>query len=314
MSETSAALKKIPVSEIVRNPLNPRLRFSEKKMKTLRDSIRKVGVLVPVTVFLRDDGKYCLIDGERRWICAKELNHRDISAVVIPDPGPESNLLRMFSIHHLREQWSLIATALKLEQLMHMTGTTDSKELSAFTGMSKIKVDHCKRILSYPKRYQDLLYLADEDEKVKPDFFVELYPVLEKISTVMPDFYKRYPKEHMIDTLLEKFRNERILAAREFRNLRKLLDKVEAKSMPRKVAETFFSRLVENPNTTIGEIFRELDIEYVTEIEKTARICNSLTRSLSRIEAKVAKKNVSFRRSLRNLQKQIERILSSSSN
>lgn len=93
MSETYAVLKKIPVDEIVRSPLNPRLRFGEKKMQSLRDSIQKGGVLVPITVFRRSkDGKYCVIDGERRWMCAKELNHKEISAVIIPNARVYANL------------------------------------------------------------------------------------------------------------------------------------------------------------------------------------------------------------------------------
>lgn len=314
MSEIPTTLKKIPVHEIVRNPLNPRLKFTERKMEILKDSIRRVGVLVPITVFRRaKDGKYCLIDGERRWICAKDLNHKDISAVVIPDPGPEKNLLRMFSIHHLREQWSLIATALKLEQMMHMAGVEDNAELSALTGMSRVKINHCKRILSYPKKYQDMLLLADEDQQVKPDFFVELFPVLEKIASAMPNLYEKNPREYIIDSLIKKFRTGRILAAREFRNLRKLLEKVESKELPKETAETFISRLVEDPDTTIGEISRELDIEYLTEIDKTTRICNALTESLLRINAKVAKRSRTFLHSLRNLKEQIDRFLSSES-
>lgn len=310
MPETTA-LKEIPVDEIIRNPLNPRLDFNEKKMRILRDSIEKVGVLVPITVFQRSkDGRYCLIDGERRWMCVKRLNRNTIPAVIIPEPKPEANLLRMFTIHHLREKWSLIAVALKLEQLMDMTGIKDTRELSTRTGVSTVKITHCKRILSYAKKYQDILLLADEDERVKPDFFIELYPVLEKTSEALPDFYEKHPRDHVIDILIEKFRNGKISAAREFRNLRRLLENVESGKIPRETAKKFLIRLVENPDTTIGEIFRELDIEYPTELDRTTRICDSLTRSLSRIETRGIKRNTSFLRSLQKLRKQIDRLLS----
>jgi ParB family chromosome partitioning protein len=151
-------LSNIPPDQIIRNQFNPRLKFDEKKIKILKDSIAKNNVLVPITVFWDSEKeKYRLIDGERRWRCSKELGLETIPAVVIPEPDAETNLLRMFSIHHLREQWSLIATALKLEQLMDMTKTEDTKQLSTLTGMSTVKVNHCKRILSYPKKYQDII-------------------------------------------------------------------------------------------------------------------------------------------------------------
>jgi ParB-like chromosome segregation protein Spo0J len=58
-------LKNIPINQIIRNPLNPRLKFDERKMKFLRDSIEKNGVLVPITFFwnLKKE-KYTFIDGE----------------------------------------------------------------------------------------------------------------------------------------------------------------------------------------------------------------------------------------------------------
>lgn len=303
-------LKDIPTEQIERNRLNPRLKFVTKKMKILRDSIEKNGVLVPVTVYWESENeKYTLIDGERRWICSKELGLNTVPAVVIPEPDPESNLLRMFSIHHMREQWSLIATALKLEQLIHMMEIEDTKQLSTLTGMSTVKVNYCKRILSYPKKYQDILLVGNKKERVRPDFFVELYPVLEKIPKVMPNFYDKIPRNEVIDNLVIKFRDNKISAAREFRNLRKLLDSVDAQQIPIEKIEDFFITLIEDPNTKIEEILREFNIEFVTELDKTRRICDSLSSSLLKIENETVARTPSLRRSLTNLREQINKLL-----
>ena len=43
----SSALRKIPTSEILRNPLNPRMEFEPITMEVLRRSIDKVGILLP---------------------------------------------------------------------------------------------------------------------------------------------------------------------------------------------------------------------------------------------------------------------------
>jgi len=194
---------------------------------------------------------------------------------------------------------------------MHMMKIKDTKQLSTLTGMSTLKIDRCKRILSYPKKYQDILLLADNKDRIRPDFFVELYPVLERIPKVMPKFYNKYSRDDIIDRLLEKFREGKISAAREFRILRKLLDYVKDEKMPREIAEKFFIRLIEDRDTTIDEIFRELDIEFVTELDKTRRICDSLTRSLSKIEKELLARNPEFGRSLRRLRKQIDRLTAS---
>ena len=69
------ALRYIKVSDLEPNPHNPRVLFDPDPMETLRDSISKVGILVPLTVYekAKAKGKYVILDGQRRWICAREL-------------------------------------------------------------------------------------------------------------------------------------------------------------------------------------------------------------------------------------------------
>lgn len=115
-------LKKLSPDEISPNPHNPRLHFDEETMAELRTSITKVGILVPITVFENPDKdpkeKYILLDGERRWRCAKELDLEAIPANVVDQPADVAqNLIYMFNIHHFREEWDLYAIALKLEAL-----------------------------------------------------------------------------------------------------------------------------------------------------------------------------------------------------
>jgi len=203
---TEGELVDIPTSQIIRNIQNPRLIFDEKKLKILEKSIQEVNILVPLTVFRNEKKeKYVLIDGERRFICAKRLNMPTVPAIIIPEPSPETvAIMRMFNIHHLGVQWSLLATTLKLERLIIQTGIKDTKLLSGLTGMSSVKVNRCKRLLSYPREYLDLLQLSEEKDRLTADFFIELYPVLESINRDIPELYDEYPKKHIIDYLLSK--------------------------------------------------------------------------------------------------------------
>ena len=58
---------------IDKNPVNPRLIFREAEMNQLLESIHEVGIQVPLSVFERDN-RFVLLDGERRWRCARKLN------------------------------------------------------------------------------------------------------------------------------------------------------------------------------------------------------------------------------------------------
>ena len=66
-------LRLISPSEIKPNPENPRLVFRQEEMESLMLSIDRHGIQVPLTVY-EDGDHFTLLDGERRWRCAKKLN------------------------------------------------------------------------------------------------------------------------------------------------------------------------------------------------------------------------------------------------
>src|SRR2546427_11415008 len=119
-------LARISPKEIRPNPQNPRLLFDPEPMEILRKSISKVGILVPLLVYKKlSDGKYVILDGERRWKCALALELPDVPVNVIPEPTTIQNILTMFNIHNVREQWEITPTALKLEVVMRVLKTDD---------------------------------------------------------------------------------------------------------------------------------------------------------------------------------------------
>src|SRR2546422_3641898 len=134
-----ATVEQIDPDVIRRNPENPRLIFREDDLNLLLNSIQNVGIQVPVTVY-RDAKHYRLIDGERRWRCAKRLNLAKMPAIVQPKPNRLENLLMMFNIHNVRVQWHLVATAKKLkvvQDLLTKEGKAASpKDLATVTGVS----------------------------------------------------------------------------------------------------------------------------------------------------------------------------------
>jgi ParB/RepB/Spo0J family partition protein len=137
MSEKSPQphVKEIPPDKIRRNPDNPRLFFRAEEMDTLMASIRRFGIQVPISVYEDDDG-YVLIDGERRWRSAKKLNIPRIPALVQRKPTELANLLLMFNIHALREQWDYLTIAGKLPSVISLftreSGTKPSGSLLGF--------------------------------------------------------------------------------------------------------------------------------------------------------------------------------------
>ena len=172
------AVKSVPTAELRPNPHNPRALFDKEPMDTLRESIDRVGILVPLTVYFDTKRKcYTILDGQRRWMCAKALDLDEVPVNVVSEPSLIENIVTMFQIHKLREDWELMPTALKLELLMTKLGERNESRLAALTGLDQAVVVRCKKLLDYPKKYQDLMLDPDPKMRIKADFFIELYAV-----------------------------------------------------------------------------------------------------------------------------------------
>lgn len=219
-------LQNIRIDEISPNPHNPRLIFEPRELDELKNSISKVGILVPLTVYKNEKNfpktQYVILDGERRWRCAKEIGLDTIPANIIDEPKDiTQNILFMFNIHHFRKEWALFPTALKLEVIIEKLGTDQESILSEFTGVSRSTIRRCKSLLWYPQKYRDIL--MEKTGRISTDFFIELFPIAQRISHednyLFPDGIEKF-----VDSCIEKFSEQtHISDVKEFREIRKAM-------------------------------------------------------------------------------------------
>jgi ParB/RepB/Spo0J family partition protein len=271
-------LAKIAVNQIRPNPENPRLTFRQGELDELQESIRRYGVKVPIAVF-KSGTAYVLIDGERRWRCASKLNLKTIPALIQPEPDPLQNLLLMFNIHALREQWDLLTVALKLPKVISLLENELERvpteiDLSEYTGLSRGWIRRCRLLTQLPKKYLDLLLeeLKKPQSKraVGEDFFIEMEKALKSVMRAMPDAIDNIDSAR--DVLLAKYRAKLIQSNIEFRKLAKIAraSKVGAdlaaakKAIKRLVSDPRYS-ITEAWTATVSEAYIERDI--LTRIE-----------------------------------------------
>ncbi|MBT5019432.1 MAG: ParB/RepB/Spo0J family partition protein, partial [Planctomicrobium sp.] len=75
-------LSYLPISQVVRNPFQPRKHFEQESLGELAASIKEHGVIQPVIV--RDfEGAYQLIAGERRWQAAQKAGLTTIPCRIV---------------------------------------------------------------------------------------------------------------------------------------------------------------------------------------------------------------------------------------
>jgi ParB family chromosome partitioning protein len=74
----------VPLSAIDPNPYQPRMDIPPESLRELVESIKRHGVVEPVLLRPRPDGRYELVAGQRRLLAAREAGLNAIPAVVKP--------------------------------------------------------------------------------------------------------------------------------------------------------------------------------------------------------------------------------------
>jgi ParB family chromosome partitioning protein len=208
-------VRSLSTDKLRANPHNPRTLFDREDLHVLRESIKRVGILVPLTVYKEEStGNFVILDGQRRWMCAQEVGLKTIPVNEVAEPTLVQNIVTMFQIHKLRKDWELMPTALKLELLMRELDETIERRLAELTGLDEAVVVRCKKLLSYRKSYQDLMLDADPDKRVKADFFIELYAVRNDRAVKKFTWFK---KDKFTDDMLKKVEAKGIKAVTDFR-------------------------------------------------------------------------------------------------
>lgn len=196
-------VKDVQTGSLKPNPHNPRMLFDRKPFKVLKDSINRVGILVPLTVYKESKtGQLVILDGQRRWMCAQQLSLQTVPVNEVAEPSLAQNIVTMFQIHKLRQDWELMPTALKVEVLIRELQETNAARLAELTGLDQAVVVRCKKLLYYQKKYQDMMLDPDPDNRIKADFFIELYAVITDRDLKKMSWFREMK---FIDQMLSKY-------------------------------------------------------------------------------------------------------------
>ncbi len=154
-AQASGGLKELPVTAISPNPYQPRREFDETQLKELADSIQASGLLQPVVVRSRPNGRYELIAGERRWRAVQRLGWQHIPAIV--KDVDDRSLLTLALIENLqRDDLSAIDSGLGYQRLMEEFSIPQT-EIARLVGKSPSAVSNTIRLLRLPGEVQGLL-------------------------------------------------------------------------------------------------------------------------------------------------------------
>jgi ParB family chromosome partitioning protein len=206
ISAHTVGVKRVATNSLFPNPHNPRMLFDRQPLEVLQESIKRVGILVPLTVYWEaKKNRFVILDGQRRWICAQNIHLKEVPVNQVEEPTLVQNIVTMFQIHKLREDWELMPTALKVELLMEQIKDKNDKRLAELTGLDESVITRCKKLISYDKEFQDMMLDSDPGKRIKADFFIELYSVIHDREVVKFEWFK---EKTFIKQMLAKYLDE----------------------------------------------------------------------------------------------------------
>jgi len=152
-----AAFQLIPTTLIAPNADQPRKTFNTESIEELASSIREKGVLQPVIVKKKNDGKFELVCGERRFRAAMVCGLAEVPAI-IKDIADEDFLEWALIENIQREDLNPIEEAEAYQRLVEERRISQ-EEVAKRVGKNRVTVTNTLRLLRLPQEVKQ--YLAD---------------------------------------------------------------------------------------------------------------------------------------------------------
>lgn len=140
-------LREIKLADIVRDEEQPRREFNSEALEALASSIKEHGILQPIVVTKEED-KYKIVAGERRWRSAKIAGLDKIPAIVRTLDA--QNRLELSIIENAqREDLNAIELATAYAKLQSQFNLTP-EDIAAKVGKSESAINNTLRLLTLP--------------------------------------------------------------------------------------------------------------------------------------------------------------------
>lgn len=151
VKDTSDILR-IPVDLIEPNPFQPRKSFDAEALDELAESIRTFGLIQPLTVRAKSNGKYQIISGERRYRAARLAGVEMVPAYI--RDASDQGMLEMAIVENIqRENLDPIEVAMSYQRLIDECNLTQEK-MAERVGKKRASVTNYLRLLKLPAKVQ----------------------------------------------------------------------------------------------------------------------------------------------------------------
>ena len=152
-------INRVAISDLIRNPYQPRETFNKAKLEELANSIKKNGIIQPIAVRPNksEAGKYEIVAGERRWLAAQRAGLHEIPVNILDLSDSES--LEVAIVENIqRDDLNAVEEAKGYERLSKEF-KYDHESISKLMSKSRSHISNSLRLLTLPP---DILNMIEE--------------------------------------------------------------------------------------------------------------------------------------------------------
>ncbi len=154
-NSSELGVKKINISQIIPNPLQPRKKFNDSELNELASSIKNQGLIQPLIVRVTEDKQFEIIAGERRWRASQIAGLHEVECIV--RDFDQTKVLEAALIENIqREDLNIIEEANAYKNLIQIKNITN-ENLAKIVGKSASHVSNMLRLLELEEGIQDML-------------------------------------------------------------------------------------------------------------------------------------------------------------
>lgn len=154
IEENQSSVIEVEINQVEPGPGQPRKNFDKEKIDALAESIKEHGIIQPLIV-TREENRYYIIAGERRWRAAKAAGFKTIP--VIERNATTKEVLELALVENIqREDLNPIEEAEAYAKLLQDYSMTQ-EQVAAMVGKSRSAIANMLRLLHFSEKVKNLL-------------------------------------------------------------------------------------------------------------------------------------------------------------
>jgi len=206
----------LPIEVIEEDQNQPRKAFGLIKggdHNRLLKSILHYGIEEPVKVCEIEEGRYIIMDGHRRFKCAKELKFEKVPCRIYPKMNDGEFEARRYEMQNNRRSWKPIEKANAIHRIKTEFSTASPKEIGDLIGVTQTSLFHFEELRNTRMDYLELMseYNLKEHQRVG---FMKLLPKLRKI--------RQYEVDDIVKIIFKKINDNLLYRVSDFTILSKI--------------------------------------------------------------------------------------------